>query len=234
MKRDMSQLYSRLGLRPDCTLDEFKHAYRRRIAELHPDHTKGTARDANTLSELVWLYATASSFHRRHGRLPGAPVTEAPVSADRRSEFLSKTLQAPSTHDTDQDLRITDRPQRSERSLHAASLLLPLSAVVLLIVLSGDWLSPGPRNDSGAPPSFAEHPSPRWLEPGTLEMDVLALQGEPSERHGNRWLYGPSWVQFEDGRVVDWYSAPQRPLMTAVSAIGAEDAKAAAQSPRGK
>ena len=58
-----------------------------------------------------------------------------------------------------------------------------------------------------------------------FETAVLALQGEPSEKHGERWSYGPSWVQFEDGRVVDWYSAPQRPLITAVGALAPGDVK---------
>ena len=80
MKRDFTQLYSQLGLRPDCTLDEFKRAYRRRIAALHPDkgHTLDTPETHALLPDLIKLYATATRFHRRHGRLPGARPSLAP------------------------------------------------------------------------------------------------------------------------------------------------------------
>jgi hypothetical protein len=42
--------------------------------------------------------------------------------------------------------------------------------------------------------------------------DVREALGEPSSVHGERWEYGPSWVRFDDGRVVDWYSSPLRSL----------------------
>lgn len=217
MKRDMSQLYSRLGLRPGCTLDEFKHAYLRRIAELHPDHVNGAVGDANALNELVWLYATARRFHRRHGRLPGAQVRATPSPAAYRSVGMvrSEPVQSAGAGQAEHAALI---PARSERPLPAATLVLPLVAVLLLILLSGDWLTPTPQPDPGKTSPANEHPS-NSLKPGMFETAVLELQGEPSEKRGDRWIYGPSWVQFEDGRVVDWYSAPQHPLMIAVGVL---------------
>ena len=41
---------------------------------------------------------------------------------------------------------------------------------------------------------------------------VLELQGEPHEMQGQRWHYGPSWIEFRCGQVVDWYSSPLAPL----------------------
>ena len=74
MRWDWAQLYSQLDLPPDCTLEEFQQTYRRRIAELHPDKGADAGRPESRLllSELIWLHATATRFHRRHGRLPGA------------------------------------------------------------------------------------------------------------------------------------------------------------------
>ena len=37
MEVDFHSLYSELRVQPDCSLDDFKRAYRRRVAELHPD-----------------------------------------------------------------------------------------------------------------------------------------------------------------------------------------------------
>ena len=73
-KQDFARLYSELGLRPGCTLSELKHAYRRRIAELHPDR-RGTMPprpgDAHLpLTDLIALYAAASDFGG-HRSVPG-------------------------------------------------------------------------------------------------------------------------------------------------------------------
>lgn len=75
MKPDFSLVYSQLDLRPDCTLEEFRSAYMRRIAELHPDRTglePATVEAQATLRELVSTYVAVTRFHRRYGRMPGA------------------------------------------------------------------------------------------------------------------------------------------------------------------
>lgn len=75
MKPDLESLYSQLDLRPDCSLEEFQRAYRRRIGELHPDRNQGAPQSAETrrqLRQLLWMNATVSRFHRRYGRMPGA------------------------------------------------------------------------------------------------------------------------------------------------------------------
>jgi len=71
---DFSQLYSLLDLEPDCSLEQLKHAYRKRVAELHPD--RRASQDPNDeatgrLATLLPLYRMAIQFHEQHGRLPG-------------------------------------------------------------------------------------------------------------------------------------------------------------------
>jgi hypothetical protein len=73
MEAEFARLYSMLRLTPACTPDDLHRAYRRAIAELHPD--RGAARSADQdarLRDLISLHAEATEFHRRHGRLPGA------------------------------------------------------------------------------------------------------------------------------------------------------------------
>jgi hypothetical protein len=73
MEAEFARLYSMLRLTPACTPDDLHRAYRRAIAELHPD--RGAARSADQdarLRDLITLHAEATEFHRRHGRLPGA------------------------------------------------------------------------------------------------------------------------------------------------------------------
>lgn len=76
MSADFLQLYLELGIDAGCTPEEFRHACRRRIAEMHPDkHPDRDAPDRHAelpLDELLALYARAMQFHERYGRLPGA------------------------------------------------------------------------------------------------------------------------------------------------------------------
>ena len=102
MKPDLTLLYSQLGLKPDCSLAELQLAYRRRISELqpnHPDTGLQSPESSALLRNLIWLHTTASRFHRRYGRLPGAtaqrPATgESPNAAVQRPYFAYR--QAPS------------------------------------------------------------------------------------------------------------------------------------------
>lgn len=89
MNHDFATLYEELELDPGCSLDELRHAYRRRISELHPDRNGGGQADDGqpALGELTALYANAVRFQRQHGRLPGsvaatpAPAIDRPVRA---------------------------------------------------------------------------------------------------------------------------------------------------------
>lgn len=48
-----------------------------------------------------------------------------------------------------------------------------------------------------------------------MDTDVVrAIQGEPVIGGTDHWEYGPSWIRFENGKVVDWYSSPLNPLKT--------------------
>jgi len=102
MNSDFSVLYQELGLHPDCSLDEFKLAYRRRIGELHPDrHGEEHASETHLpLKDLIALYAKATRFHHAHGRLPGsaprpAPVNVANAAPARRAQAAATAARSP-------------------------------------------------------------------------------------------------------------------------------------------
>src|SRR5690554_3642510 len=80
---DFMVLYRELGIEPDCPLDGLRMAYRRRVADLHPDRGGGLGEDQ--LKALNQRYAAAIDFHRHHGRLPGsaarAPASNPPAFA---------------------------------------------------------------------------------------------------------------------------------------------------------
>lgn len=96
---DFSRLYAQLDLRPDCSLEEFKRAYRKRVAELHPDRRGNvvpTDDDGQLgLPELTSLYGLAMQFRKQHGRLPGGPAMTTIRSRPASGHPGSTSLQAP-------------------------------------------------------------------------------------------------------------------------------------------
>ena len=140
MKADLTLLYSELGLKPNCSLEELQLAYRRRISELHPSRpdAKPQSQESADLCDLIGLYTTATRFHRRYGRLPG----EAPhrIGGGGPSHAgVSRTYVAYSPRPSDH------RP--SDHHPTAPARIALVLAVAILIVLfgllalaSGEWL----------------------------------------------------------------------------------------------
>lgn len=201
---DFLELYRNLGLNPDCGLIEFKQAYRRRLAVLHPDRqTAATRTSPAELQRLTAMYGAAMEFQRRHGRLPGAPQAR-----PARSVMAGRSSRP----------AITAAPNgRSRRML----VLLGVSVAVWLLWNNEPAQQPHMTWSLAAP----SHPAPPAktaarvspLAPGLDEDAVRAAEGEPLIMSDGRWEYGPSWVRLEDHKVVDWYSSPLRPLKSAPS-----------------
>jgi len=136
MKPDLTSLYTELGLRPDCSLAELQLAYRRKIAELHPDggqHAQLTPEAGIALRRLIALYTTAIRFHRRYGRLPGA----SPRTSGLREPALPVVARAYVEH-----LPVPTPPPQAPRARIALSVAVTLLAVLfgLLALASGEWL----------------------------------------------------------------------------------------------
>ena len=134
MKPDLTVLYSELGLRPNCSLAELQLAYRRRISELQSDRTAGSTPSPERLAmlrDLISLYTTASRFHRRYGRLPGA--------APQRGGLIG--VRAPSARSPG---AFGSRPQTEPPSRPQLGLGVAVGLLVLLFLLlaaaSGEWM----------------------------------------------------------------------------------------------
>lgn len=204
---DFMGLYQDLGIGADCTLDALRLAYRRRVAELHPDRA-GTGQE-EALKTLNLRYDAALDFHRLHGRLPGAPPTPGvrpsrpPAPASAPSMAAASTPSASST-----------------TALPRSTLLLGLALTLALVW----WFSP--EIDAPATPAASGSLSPvaaisdpvvHTLQIGMSPAATIALLGQPIswDKDNSHWLYGPSWVRFHCSRVADWYSSPLQPLKVA-------------------
>lgn len=197
---DFMVLYFELGIGPDCSMDGLRLAYRRRVADLHPDRGGGAGEDA--LKALNKRYAAAIDFHRHHGRLPGAPAP----ALQRHGMAGPPPLEGVVTR---------EEPLQRRRSSKFV-----VYGIVVAAVLGAWWLTrtdaPLPEfldgvagDQRGIQPSAAI-----GLHPGMLAREVSEMLGDPVDRTlgGTHWDYGPSWVRFACGRVIDWYSSPLRPL----------------------
>src|SRR5690606_29581359 len=199
---DFMVLYCELGIEPDCSMDGLRLAYRRRVADLHPD--RGGEAGGDELKALNKRYAAAMEFHRHHGRLPGAA---APAPALRRPAYAEPTR--PAVGEEEEPPR--ERRRRSK---------FVVCGMVVVAAIAAWWLT---RTDASLP-EFVDgvagnqreiRPSAAIaLRQGMHAREVRALLGDPVHRAlgGTHWEYGPSWVRFACGEVIDWYSSPLRPL----------------------
>ena len=220
---DFAALYRELGLAPGCSSAHLRAAYRRRVSRLHPDQG-GDAEDTGRLQQLNRLYRAALDFERAHGRLPGdgggaagdsRASTPAPDTwADPHPPTMSGLASAASTG--------SHAPPDAREGIPRSFLLVVLAAVCVLawrVLVGIASPSDAPAEHVPAPyipvaaatrPLIEQHDG-RLLAGMSREM-VLDIQGEPLDRRAQRWLYGPSWVEFACDRVVDWYSSPLQPL----------------------
>lgn len=204
---DFMSLYRELGVEPDCSVDEFRLAYRRRVAGLHPDRAGASGED--DLKTLNLHYAAALDFHRHYGRLPGAaPATPPPRHSSQP---------APSQWD--------DVVQDEDPPVRRPSKLVVYGMLVLAALLVWWWSRTEAETFGIDSAGIVENERQMAataairLLPGMTPDEVLALHGEPLGWDGDsaQWMYGPSWIRFRCARVVDWYSSPLKPLKTAAS-----------------
>ena len=218
---DFSALYHALGISAACTPEQFRKAYRRRVARLHPDQ-HGDQDDVARLQELNRMYDAAMEFLRVHGRLPGssppAPfAAQAPLASGGRHDAPP----APAAH-------AGGFPEGPEAGPERHSRYFILLAVLAITVLALHALeTPGDRSRVEAKtdqPTGGVAPTTSTIVLGMGKAQVKAIQGAPLGGHEIRWDYGPSWIDFKCGDVVtDWYSSPLRPLRVASPHPTAQD-----------
>lgn len=220
---DFVALYQELELGPDCTLEQFKRAYRRRVARLHPD-LAGQPGDIARLQRLNRLYEAALAFQRQHGRLPGAPVPPvhgagARTPAAGRSAAVGGPAAGPAGQArAPRGTSVPGVAGPASRLRYAIPIAVVVAAAALLWLRLEDDPRRPTETAAGAArtvPTAADGEvvtATGWIELGMEARRVLAIQGPPLNAYERRWDYGPSWIGFQCGKVVDWYSSPLRPL----------------------
>jgi outer membrane protein assembly factor BamE (lipoprotein component of BamABCDE complex) len=70
-------------------------------------------------------------------------------------------------------------------------------------------------------------PPQGYFTVGSTKDDVLQTQGTPKAMNENRWTYGLSSIEFQNGRVVTWNVSPLNPLKAVLLPQNRNDAGAA-------
>lgn len=214
---DFLDLYAKLRLDPGCSLEEFKQAYRRHVAMWHPDRRRGSRADqlaAARLQRLTAQYGAAMEFHRRHGRLPGALQATRAVDAVPAEPETTVPLPGASPQ--------AGAPPRATQRAVVTRWWLAFAVMAIGGVAWSTWPAGQARQgvdgedteDVTVSGAASTPPVLQVLSLGMMPDEVIGIEGEPTRRTDDRWEYGPSWIRFEGGVVVDWYSSPLRRLRT--------------------
>jgi hypothetical protein len=243
---DFVALYDELGLDAECSMASFKHAYRRRIAKLHPDHP-GSPSDISRIQRLNRLYAAALEFYRLHGRLPGAAR---PVGAIHTTPLRPSTGDVSNIHNERNEHAVeTFASTWSASASSAASTatpmagfprrrryLLMLALLALLLYWLGAQRTSVPTLDPEGPGDAVQPgllaPASKQVAVGMEPDQVRRILGIPSTEHEQRWEYGPSWIEFRCGKVTGWYSSPLHPLQVEDDSAAAQAEAALKEPPR--
>jgi hypothetical protein len=122
---DFLVLYEELGLLPGISdLDAFKQAYRRRVAQLHPDRQAVGHADTDRLQRLTRLYGAALAFEQRYGRLPAAAAGTRRLDAAQVEEAPAQVRASGGHERRVQRTRTLAAPRRNRARYYFALVIL--------------------------------------------------------------------------------------------------------------
>ncbi len=155
---------------------------------------------------------------------PSAPVAQprpAAGSATKKSETIAKSGAANTHEFLPPATPASDTATPIQKALTTAP---PTPAVVAENVPAAEIASA-----SLTPPSVKPNdlPPPGYFTVGSTKEDVLQAQGTPKTMNENRWAYGLSSVEFQNGRVVTWNVSLLNPLKAVLLPQSRNDAGAA-------
>ncbi len=198
--------YRILGLKPGASLEEIKHAYHGLVKQWHPDLFPGDPREQQLAEEkmreineayenlLICLGHRDAGLVKPKGFRPHISIVKGPRRRRRSIGFTYQPL---------------------------ALALIALLAATLMGGLVLWWTTLEDRPPAGAPAPGPASPAARTQDPGpktrlpglappqnftlgSTKAEVLKVQGPPTSKYGNTWMYGAASVFFSRGRVIGY------------------------------
>lgn len=198
--------YRVLRVAADCSPEELRLAYRRRVRSCHPDRMRDDATRDDEFKEVVKAYRTLVAFLRRHGELPPPWLVMASDAATaNRAIDRRRTKARADAHAVLDDSRMRSAGRLTRFYAAVAG------AFVLGVGTSALFGQAGERYDTGAASDGGQ------LVIGMDPQSVVELHGVPNYTKGSVWFYGDSGVIFERGCVIGWEDRSPFPLRALVS-----------------
>ncbi|MBD8524852.1 hypothetical protein [Pseudomarimonas arenosa] len=198
---DYAADFAALSCAPGCDVDTLERAWRRAISQWHPDRASSEQQAAfsERLHQANAAYRRLREFHRIHRRLPGGGASRPSMpGVERLSAQTAPT--------------VTEAAGPSRKRWLWAGGLLGLAALWAILGHSERRDEPVRAARVGQVDAATELAQ---IELGSAREQVLATLGKPILIVDGRWEYGPSYIEFDNDRVSNWYSSPLRPLPVA-------------------
>lgn len=233
MSNPFLQHYRTLGIKPGCSPDQMKNAYRRLVKKWHPDHyanqhQAGTRAAAERrMREINRAFRSLSDYHRRNGRLP---VTE-DAELKREESVAPPFRQSGGYFESESEMAWGQPAPKSARLRPMYFILFGAALGLLWAAWSAhqrwDVTFDGQAHTAVSEPAAgtSDSAAPATAMPATPQNDsyftfgselgkVYAVQGVPTRTKDDVWYYGKSKVFFADGVVTRWEEDPDNPLKT--------------------
>lgn len=216
--------YETMELQPGATWRDVRRSFKHLVQCWHPDKYEQDAEAKQVaeerLREINKAYLAFSEYYSQHGKMP---LTAGSSTADWQFQKTSG-MDFVNTHEVNKQAR--SRP----RNIVGTKWLL-VSLIFGILVFGVIWLrqTPGPVMElsKNKENSLIVKKAPRRevkverglprdeKEPiriGSSAEEVLEIEGEPLMKMERRWDYGPSFIEFRRGKVINWHSSVLRPL----------------------
>jgi hypothetical protein len=158
-KSDFSRLYDTLGLKPGCSWEQVRKAYRRQAQSWHPDRFPETSPErAEAEKKIVRInhaYRILAAYWKQFGTLPGQNLEQQRDSKPKRRPPPRPATQPAPRATTAPPGSARPRPERqsaqrvSQHDYHALSLVALVFMCVFVFGLL--YLDPKPRNSVSNP-----------------------------------------------------------------------------------
>ena len=214
-----------LELELGASWEDVRTSYKRLVQAAHPDRFTDEAAKLSAEKRIVEIngaYKQLSDYRKKHGHLP---KTKIPVERPDLEQVRHNQQRQEEWRNNARTSFQAGYSSRGKRRRLRTWLALAGIGVVIWGISN---LSTSPDQETGDPVAVSTKSKhkyrdylsedtepaddPVYITIGSTIGEVIEAQGKPDRIDNNRWHYGKSWIQFENGRVETWNNDPENPI----------------------